>query len=129
MTTKELKEREAAEGPAPSNAVSIPAGSFKLEDLEKGLEGATSKSDDKREEAVAKVLDEANQTEIARNAGDLTPGDVVKEVTREDLGVTEQLRVYVPPRQSGKTAAAEDAANAKSDATDPKANAPAPGKA
>lgn len=94
MTTKEIQDRADAAKHAP---ISLPAGSYNVEDLHKIGEAAVKAKPEDRDELVAKRLDEVNATSTARQENGLEPGMKFVEVTREDLGVTERIQVRAKP--------------------------------
>lgn len=91
----------------------LPAGSYDMDELQKGL-GAVSRSsaanrDKTLTEALAAAAAEGTVLEQVDPASQ--PGHQVFEVENEDLGITETLRVYVP--EPDEAAAAADPANTK----------------
>ena len=85
--------------------VSLPAASYDLAKLSKGLGHAASlKSDEARSDAVAAALKDASEGEIGGKPID--PSSRIdqerRKVTREDLGVTENVLVSIPDTAPAK---------------------------
>lgn len=114
--TVERTDKEAARA-AP---VSLPAGSYDLETLDKGLkDAAKATNDDKRDELVDKVLADANETPRPENSLGVGPGYKRVDVKDEIVGVTESRVVFDPAKREE----AEDAQAAYQAPIDPAAKA------
>jgi hypothetical protein len=90
-----------------SKPVSLPAGSYDFQKLQKGLDHAAElKTPAARDAAVGKALTEASNRDKARETDMGARADQTRvKVEREELGVTENVLVHNP-----KSAAAKDAA-------------------
>ncbi len=100
--------------------VSLPAGSYDAEALNKAFdEAAKAKNDGKRDELIAAALEQHNEIGTASSALDLQPGYKRVDVVDEQLGITENRVVFDP-----KAAEAAEEASA-----DPAPSNPAPGSA
>lgn len=101
-TSTERSDAEAARA-AP---VSLPAGSFAMDDLSKDLaEAAKAKNDKNRDELVAKAVEKHNQ--IGTEPQGIQPGYTRVEVVDEVSGVTETRTVYDPSKAEEAAAAQE----------------------
>jgi len=76
--------------------VSLPAGSFDVGVLGKGLEKAAKGAASKYEGAVEAALAEAGGAETSVPDKRDIPGYVFQDVENKDLGITEQVQVYKP---------------------------------
>lgn len=94
MTTKEIQDRAEAAKHAP---ITLPAGSYTLEDIEKIHAAAVKAKPDQRQKAVDEALEAANQTFTERPDQGLEPGMKYVDVEREDLGITERVQVRAKP--------------------------------
>lgn len=103
-TTTDRTEAEAARA-AP---VSLPAGSYDLAELTKGLaETSKAKHDDNRDEMVAELVAKANQTALPADTMGVEPGYKRVAVDDQIVGVTEQ-RVVFDPKQREEAEAAQE---------------------
>jgi len=83
-----------------SSPVSLPAGSYEYDTLKRGLDKAAKGSAKNYPDAVANAIDESSESVHETVDPRATPGYVLKEVAREDLGVTETIQVYDPKREA-----------------------------
>src|SRR3546814_12649224 len=84
MTTKEIKDRDAAEK-AKAAPITLPAGSYTLEDIEKIHAAAVKAKPADRQRVAAEAVEKANQAFTERPNQGLEPG--LKTVEREHDGV------------------------------------------
>lgn len=79
-----------------TSPVSLPAGSYDYDALKSATDKAAKGAAKSYEENVAEALDKSATNDFKPVDPRDTPGYVYKDVTREDLGVTETIQVYSP---------------------------------
>lgn len=115
MTTKEIQDRAEAAKHAP---ISLPAGSYSIEDLEKVAKAAVSAKPEARAALVDEQLEKVNQTFTDRPDQGLEPGMKYVEREHEELGVVERIQVRAKPAGETEEETAEiDAKVASQNAT------------
>src|SRR3546814_17159117 len=88
MTTKEIKDRDAAEK-AKAAPITLPAGSYTLEDIEKIHAAAVKAKPEDRQRVVDEAVEKANQAFTERPNQGLEPGMKIVEREHEELGIVE----------------------------------------
>src|SRR3546814_5680566 len=96
MTTKEIKDRDAAEK-AKAAPITLPAGSYTLEDIEKIHAAAVKAKPEDRQRVVDEAVEKANQAFTERPNQGLEPGMKVVEREHEELGIVEHIQVRAKP--------------------------------
>ena len=86
-------------------AVSLPAGSFDLQALREGLDTAAQAEDGEHQSAVEKAIADARRDDADDRDLSLRADQTVTERQREDLGITEKVRVFDPESEAAVAAA------------------------
>ena len=86
-------------------AVSLPAGSFDLQALSGGLDAAAQSDDAEHDGAVSKAIADARLDDTDDRDLSLRADQTVTERKREDLGITEKVRVFDPKSDAAVAAA------------------------
>src|SRR3546814_18054934 len=96
MTTKEIKDRDAAEK-AKAAPITLPAGSYTLEDIEKIHAAAVKAKPEDRQRVVDEAVEKAKQAFPERPNQGLEPGMKIVEREREELGIVRPITVRAKP--------------------------------
>src|SRR3546814_12126313 len=96
MTTKEIKDRDAAEK-AKAAPITLPAGSYTLEDIEKIHAAAVKAKPEDRQRVVDEAVEKANQAFTEGPTKGLEPGLKISEREHEELGIVEHIQVRAKP--------------------------------
>lgn len=82
-----------------STPVTLPAGSYDYDALKRETDKAAKGPASKYEENIEKATEAARVSTFEKVDPRGTPGYVLKEVERPDLGVTERIQVYDPKKE------------------------------
>ena len=100
MSEKELVDEAGLSSLDPKHApVSVPAGSYDVDALAKGLDTAAEEDAEKQDAARQKALEGAlgEGTVLGGADGAAQPDDIIVQAKHPVLGIEENLRVYHPP--------------------------------